>query len=150
MLLYSPVESACGPLESLYLEFIERVKAQLLANAPLARSLFVQIGALMMIVSANDTPIPWVLKGRFALKMLDATRRGYAAGYIVSMSFKDKVHLSLPSSLSSPATLGHRNSQQPLRTANANDDLKSEDELSETEGDIVMPCNWQCPGPART
>ena len=157
VLLYSPTASAGGPLESFYLDLLARVNAQLQADAPPVRSLVVHMGALMMVVSAHSTPIPWELIGVFAGRMLEATRRGYTAGYSVSIQPPegDASNAALITFLNSFLPFGlPRGPPTLMDLANAIEDLETDeslatdDEISDNESDTDLPCKRDCAEPS--
>ena len=58
VLIYSPIESAGGPSENLYLKILAEAKAEVLANASPVKWTVLQMGALIMLCLPKPPQFP--------------------------------------------------------------------------------------------
>ena len=80
---YVPIATSAIHLENFYQAIVEKATASFTLWEPPPPSVILRQGQLTLFVSAQSVPVPWHLIALFAMRMLEAARKGYTAGYSV-------------------------------------------------------------------
>lgn len=81
---YVPIAPSAHYLEQFYQAVYDKAILRFM-NADAPTSLIVRLGALSLTLSVGSVPVPWHILALFAKNMLDAAKRGYVAGYSVTI-----------------------------------------------------------------
>lgn len=81
---YVPVGPSATALEQFYQAVYNKAISSMMTLDP-PTSLILRLGALSLTLSAQSVPVPWRIIAIFAQNMLSAARRGYVAGYSVTI-----------------------------------------------------------------
>ena len=81
---YVPTGPSASALEPFYQAVYDKAISNAMNSEP-PSSLNLRLGALSLTLSAESVPLPWHILALFAQNMLNAARRGYVAGYSVTI-----------------------------------------------------------------
>ena len=131
-----------------------------IANLAPPTSLVLQLGSLALTIAAKSVPLPWELLALFAKNMLDATRRGYTAGYsvvllppgVTSINSPSAVQINFSAGLSIQVLklLAGSEWREPEPVNDGDSTFESSDFGSSsfrTSDADEQPCKRQCPSP---